>query len=185
MQIETRARPRTHAARNEACGHHERCRASLHEDESAQEHAHEDAHEHQHQQESSRALVWNHVIERLVAGYRNDTEARAYRAVPLTREAASGPSRHRQVEVIERLSDTSIAVLWQDATLCRYADQVWISCRARLKGRCALSGATIRRNDPIYKPRVRSAVPVNAAAMILASVVDVQHPLAQYKNFER
>jgi|GEM_PF-600784 len=181
MQIEPRATPRTHAARHEAGGHHERCRVLRGEDESGQRHVHE----HEHQQESSRALVWNHVIERLVAGYRNDTEASVYRAVPLTREAAGGPSRHRQVEVIERLSDTSIAVLWQDATLCRYADQVWISCRARLKGRCALSGATIRRNDPIYKPRVRSSVPVNAAAMILASVVDVQHPLAQYKNFER
>lgn len=179
MQIEPSARPRTRAARNEAGGHHERCRAAGDKAENGQ------IHEQEHQPDSSRALVWNHVIERLVAGLRNDTQATAYRAVPLTREAASGPSRHRQVEVIERLSDTSIAVLWQDATLCRYADQVWISCRARLKGRCALSGATIRRNDPIYKPRVRSAVPVNAAAMILASVVDVQHPLAQYKNFER
>lgn len=183
MQIEPRARPRTHAARNEAAGRRERCRATRGKEESGQ--IHEPDHEHEHRHESSRTLVWNHVIERLVAGYRYDVEARAYRAVPLTREAASGPSRHRQVEVIERLSDTSIAVLWQDATLCRYADQVWISCRARLKGRCALSGATIRRNDPIYKPRVRSAVPVNAAAMILASVVDVEHPLAQYKNFER
>jgi len=160
MQIEPRARPRTHAARNEASGRRERCRATRGKEESGQ--VHEPDHEHEPRHESSRTLVWNHVIERLVAGY-----------------------RYRQVEVIERLSDTSIAVLWQDATLCRYADQVWISCRARLKGRCALSGATIRRNDPIYKPRVRSAVPVNAAAMILASVVDVEHPLAQYKKFER
>jgi hypothetical protein len=43
----------------------------------------------------------------------------------------------------------------------------------------------IRRNDMIYKPRVRSSVPVNAAAMILASVVDAQSPPLQSKNFER
>jgi hypothetical protein len=73
--------------------------------------------------------------------------------------------------VIERLSVTSVAVLWQDATRCRYADQVWISCRARKKGRCALSGSVIHRDDFIYKPRVRSAVPANANAMILASVI--------------
>ncbi|MDR6392088.1 DUF3331 domain-containing protein [Paraburkholderia phenoliruptrix] len=161
MHTESPAKQCTNAARHEAGVHHEECRVAHDEREEARAHA----------------PVWNHMIERLLAGYRGEAEGAAYLAVPLTREAANGPSRHRQVEVIERLSETSIAVLWQDATLCRYADQVWISCRARLKGRCALSGATIRRNDLIYKPRVRSAVPVNAAAMILASVVDVQHPL--------
>ena len=171
MHIESPAKPCTNAAGHEAHVHHEACRGPY-EGPAA---AYDDSH----------APVWSHVIRRLLAGYRGETEGAAYLAAPLTREAANGPSRHRQVEVIERLSETSIAVLWQDATLCRYADQVWISCRARLKGRCAVSGATIRRNDLIYKPRVRSAVPVNAAAMILASVVDLQHPLVQYKNFER
>ena len=74
--------------------------------------------------------------------------------------------------MIERLSATSVAVSWQDATRCRYDEQVWISCRARLKGRCALSGEPIRRDDAIYKPRVRAAMPANAAAMILASVIE-------------
>ncbi|MBC8746377.1 hypothetical protein OKW43_000903 [Paraburkholderia sp. WC7.3g] len=171
MHIESPAKQCTNAARHEADVHHEACRAT-HDDHAAMH-------------DESPAPVWGHVIKRLLAGYRGEAEGEAYLAAPLMREAASGPSRHRQVEVIERLSETSIAVLWQDATLCRYADQVWISCRARLKGRCAVSGATIRRNDLIYKPRVRSAVPVNAAAMILASAVDLQHPLVQYKNFER
>ncbi|HYS64323.1 MAG TPA: DUF3331 domain-containing protein [Paraburkholderia sp.] len=121
--------------------------------------------------DDARAPVWDHVISKLLAGYRSEAEGEAYLKPPIDRAAANAPSRHVQVEVIERLSQTSIAVLWQDATRCRYADQVWISCRARLKGRCALSGAMIRRNDPIYKPRVRSAIPVNAGAMILASVI--------------
>jgi Domain of unknown function (DUF3331) len=122
--------------------------------------------------DDGRAPVWSHVISRLLSGYCNETEGEAYLKAPRKRlAAADAPSRHVQIEVLERLSDTAIAVLWQDATRCQYVDQVWISCRARIKGRCALSGATIRRDDAIYKPRVRSAVPANADAMILASVI--------------
>ncbi|TDY22845.1 uncharacterized protein DUF3331 [Paraburkholderia sp. BL6665CI2N2] len=120
-----------------------------------------------------RAPVWDHVINRLLAGYCNETEGEAYLKPRAKRVAgaADTPSRHIQIEILERLSDTSIAVLWRDATRCQYVDQVWICCRARIKGRCALSGATIRRDDAIYKPRIRSAVPANADAMILASVI--------------
>ncbi|WP_168791464.1 DUF3331 domain-containing protein [Paraburkholderia aromaticivorans] len=122
--------------------------------------------------DDGRAPVWSHVINRLLAGYCNETEGEAYLKAPAKRVAAAdAPSRHIQIEVLERLSDTSIAVLWQDATRCQYVDQVWICCRARIKGRCALSGATIRRDDAIYKPRIRSAIPANADAMILASVI--------------
>jgi hypothetical protein len=122
--------------------------------------------------DDGRAPVWNHVINRLLADYCNEIEGEAYLKARAKRIAAAhAPSRHIQIEVLERLSDTSIAVLWQDATRCQYVDQVWICCRARSKGRCALSGATIRRDDAIYKPRVRSAIPANADAMILASVI--------------
>ncbi|PQV44839.1 DUF3331 domain-containing protein [Paraburkholderia sp. BL21I4N1] len=120
--------------------------------------------------------VWDHVIRALRRVDRSDGDgegaAEAFLPRPASRRAAYALSPHVQVEVVERLSETSIAVLWQDATRCRYADQVWISCRARLKGRCALSGAVIRRDDMIYKPRVRASIPANAAAMILASVVE-------------
>jgi hypothetical protein len=161
MQIESPLKPRTDALRPEAGSRREGCCAAG-ENPAASCDAGRDA----------RAPVWDHVISRLLAGYRSEAEGEAYLLRPrIDRAALNAPSRHVQVEVIERLSDTSIAVLWQDATRCRYADQVWIACRARLKGRCALSGAIIRRNDPIYKPRVRSAVPVNAGAMILASVI--------------
>jgi len=119
----------------------------------------------------NRAPVWDHVIDALLAGFHHQGVGDAYLTRPARGIAAYAPSPHIQVEVIERLSVTSIAVLWQDATRCRYADQVWISCRARKKGRCALSGAVIHRDDFVYKPRVRSAVPANANAMILASVI--------------
>ncbi|MFM0208541.1 DUF3331 domain-containing protein [Paraburkholderia sediminicola] len=124
------------------------------------------------------APVWEHMIVRLLASYRCEGEGEAYLKPRAKCIASNAPSRHVQVEVIERLSQTSIAVLWQDSTRCRYVDQVWISCRARHKGCCALSGATIRRDDPIYKPRVRSAIPANADAMILASVIARMSPMA-------
>jgi hypothetical protein len=117
------------------------------------------------------ASVWGHVVNALLAGECHEAEGAAFVKIPVRRIPADTTSRHVQIEVIERLTESSIAVLWQDATRCRYLDQVWISCRARLKGRCALSGATIRRDDLIYKPRVRSAIPANAGAMILASVI--------------
>ncbi len=119
-----------------------------------------------------RTLVWDHVIAGLLPGYRSEGGSEAFRARRRPNMAAYAPSSHIQVEVTERLSDTSVAVLWQDATRCRYDDQVWISCRARLKGYCVLSGAAIRRDDLVYKPRVRTTTPANASAMILASVIE-------------
>lgn len=119
-----------------------------------------------------RASVWDHVIHGLLPSHRAAGAGDASRVRRASRMAACVPSPHVQVELIERLSDTSVAVLWQDATRCRYDDQVWIICRARLKGYCALSGAVIRRDDLIYKPRVRTSTPANATAMILASVVE-------------
>jgi hypothetical protein len=122
--------------------------------------------------DGGRAHIWDHVIARLLADYSGEAEGEVYLKVPAKRVAQDVPSRHIQVEVLERLSETTIAVLWQDATRCRYLDQVWFSCRARIKGRCALSGAVIFRNDPVYKPRVRNAFPANAGAMILATVIE-------------
>jgi hypothetical protein len=118
--------------------------------------------------------VWDHVTDALLNGYRSDAAGEACHAQPASRGAACASSSHVQVQVqvIERLSDTSISVLWQDATRCRYVDQGWSRCRARVKGRCALSGATIRRDEPVYKPRVRTAIPANASAMILARVLE-------------
>jgi len=119
----------------------------------------------------NRAPVWDHVIDALLTADSDTGAGATYLTRSAGGVAAYAPSRHTQVEVIERLTETSIAVLWQDATRCRYVDQVWISCRATMAGRCALSGAAIHQNDFVYKPRVRSAIPVNANAMILASMI--------------
>ncbi|SDG13455.1 DUF3331 domain-containing protein [Paraburkholderia phenazinium] len=128
---------------------------------------------------TDRVSVWDHVIHGLLPHHCHEGAGEPCPTRPASRVAAYGLSSHIVVEVIERLSDTSIAVRWQDATRCRYDDQVWISCRARLKGRCALSGLLIRRDDLIYKPRVRSTKPVNAAAMMLASAIDRMPVMAE------
>lgn len=123
------------------------------------------------------ALVWDHVINALRT-YRDKGQGEAYLVSPAHCMNRHAPSPLTLIDVMERLSESSVAVLWRDATRGRYGDQVWIVCRARLKGCCALSGAVIRRGDLVYKPRVRNAAPSNAAAMILASVVSGMPALA-------
>lgn len=86
-------------------------------------------------------------------------------------EKIDGSSRHARIRVLERLSETTIIVLWQDATRCYYSDQTWIRCRARSRGVCALGGKTVRRDDIVYKPQARRRTVANGQAMILASEV--------------
>ena len=74
------------------------------------------------------------------------------------------------VTVLERLSNSLVALSWRDPTLCNYEEQMWSPGLARTSGRCALSGLHIRKGDAIYKPVTRGQkVPLNRYAMILAS----------------
>jgi hypothetical protein len=73
------------------------------------------------------------------------------------------------IRVLERLSDSTLALSWHDPTSFNYSEQVWALCTARKGGTCALSGQSIRRGQPVYRPRrVGSSVPLNSGAMILA-----------------
>ncbi|SAK87904.1 DUF3331 domain-containing protein [Caballeronia ptereochthonis] len=73
------------------------------------------------------------------------------------------------IRVLERLSDSTLALSWHDPTSFNYSEQVWSLCTARKRGTCALSGQAIRRGQPVYRPRrVGSSVPLNSGAMILA-----------------
>jgi hypothetical protein len=127
------------------------------------------------QGQHGQSAVWRHVIEALVGIERDVSRGDPQAESQSQTRAESGhvyaPSPHVEVSVIERLTDTSVSVRWRDATRGHYDDQIWISCRARSNGRCALSGAPIRRHDFVYKPRARSIVPANANAMILASLI--------------
>ena len=95
---------------------------------------------------------------------------------PLVRNVAAkspctGSSEgHRvSIRILERLSDSTLALSWHDPTSFNYSEQVWALCTARKRGTCALSGQAIRRGQPVYRPRrVGSSVPLNSGAMILA-----------------
>ncbi|WP_310035764.1 DUF3331 domain-containing protein [Paraburkholderia graminis] len=80
-------------------------------------------------------------------------------------------ANHARVEVLERLTERTVLINWSDATRCRYVDQVWILCKARKLGRCALTGRSIRRGDAVYKPRRRSVPQLNTEAMIWATAI--------------
>jgi hypothetical protein len=73
------------------------------------------------------------------------------------------------IRVLERLSESTLALSWHDPTSFNYSEQVWALCSARKRGTCVLSGQSIRRGQPVYRPRrVGSSVPLNSGAMILA-----------------
>ncbi|SAK46583.1 hypothetical protein AWB75_00947 [Caballeronia catudaia] len=87
------------------------------------------------------------------------------------KSACTGPSEGHcvNIRVLERLSDSTLALSWHDPTSFNYSEQVWALCTARKRGTCALSGQAIRRGQPVYRPRrVGSSVPLNSGAMILA-----------------
>ena len=116
--------------------------------------------------------IWTHVVGSLD---RNPDSGLSPPATTSTKRLAarsrSEQIHHAHIEVIERLTDRTVAIRWQDATRCHYADQVWISGRARRTGRCAMTGAAISREDMVYRPRGNRAPPGNADAMILASAI--------------
>jgi hypothetical protein len=76
------------------------------------------------------------------------------------------------VTAVDRPSSTTVVLDWRDPTKCCYREQLWIAARARVAGRCAMSGAAITPGDEIFRPRPARPVPRNVSAMILASAVD-------------
>jgi hypothetical protein len=93
---------------------------------------------------------------------------RLVRASPAER---SGPEPAARIEIVERCSPTDIVVYWRDPTSGRYGEQLWRQTTARRRNICALSGAEIRRGDPVYRPFARGYVPANANWVVLASAV--------------
>ncbi|MDR5856519.1 DUF3331 domain-containing protein [Caballeronia sp. LZ062] len=83
--------------------------------------------------------------------------------------APKGHAPSANIKLLERLSESTLALSWHDPTSFNYSEQVWALCTARKGGVCALSGQAIRRGQPVYRPRrVGSSVPLNSGAMILA-----------------
>jgi hypothetical protein len=80
------------------------------------------------------------------------------------------------VRVIDRPTALSVTLDWRDPTECCYREQLWVAARARVSGRCAMSGESIATGDEIFRPRPARPVPRNVGAMILASAVEACSP---------
>ncbi|MBB5421208.1 hypothetical protein HDG42_007291 [Paraburkholderia sp. JPY171] len=82
-----------------------------------------------------------------------------------------GTRAARIVNVLDRLSDHTVAISWRDATMCHYNDQIWRLGVARRQGECALTGESVGVGEAIYRPIPITPPPLNAQAMILASAL--------------
>lgn len=80
--------------------------------------------------------------------------------------------RNAKIEVLDHPTPVRVVLSWRDPTSCSYGYQVWNKGVAKRSGMCAMSGAPIRRGDTIYRPALKSPMPVNASAMILAICID-------------
>ncbi|MEX3933680.1 DUF3331 domain-containing protein [Paraburkholderia phymatum] len=90
----------------------------------------------------------------------------------LCRPARSPVANASSIDRIERQTTSTILVSWSDSTFGRYQDQMWRAGFARTSGVCGLTGAPVRRGDPVFRPLVRvGAKPLNALDMILAATL--------------
>jgi len=95
------------------------------------------------------------------------------------RWASTSADRRRQdsvrnstrIEILERISPTSIVVALADATSGRYGDQTWTLRIARRKGVCSLSGEPFLPGDPIYRANVRRRNMIIARPAISAAAI--------------
>ncbi|MGF6771880.1 hypothetical protein P3T18_004367 [Paraburkholderia sp. GAS199] len=85
---------------------------------------------------------------------------------------SSDSKREPSVRVVERPTALTVTLDWRDSTKCCYREQLWVSAKARVSGRCAMSGAAIFPGDAIFRPRPARPAPRNVGAMVLASAVD-------------
>ncbi len=85
---------------------------------------------------------------------------------------SNGSKWQPSVRVIDRPSALTVTLDWRDSTRCCYREQLWVSARARVSGRCAMSGAAILPGDEIFRPRPARPTPRNVGAMVLASAVN-------------
>jgi len=90
----------------------------------------------------------------------------------LCRPARAPVANASSIDRIERQTTSTILVSWSDSTFGRYQDQMWRAGFARTAGICGLTGAPVRRGDPVFRPLVRAgAKPLNALDMILAATL--------------
>ncbi|PCE22956.1 hypothetical protein BWP39_25060 [Paraburkholderia acidicola] len=74
-----------------------------------------------------------------------------------------------EVSILERGAD-DVWMRWLEPGRCHYGEQRWAATVARGSGKCALTGAPIRRGDRIFRPTGRPR-PSNANVLILADQI--------------
>jgi Domain of unknown function (DUF3331) len=117
--------------------------------------------------------VWQRTVGQLDTGCADQLTARVRRIVD-SHVSNSPPVRNGDVAIalLDRPSSRTITVSWSDPRGCKYGEQVWRLAVAKRSGICALSGLTIIAGDAIYRPAKVEPPPSNAAAMMLAAIVE-------------
>jgi hypothetical protein len=106
---------------------------------------------------------WLHIVTALVPRstalplpltFAKEAEARWVSATSLP-EIPDSRTNSASVEVLERLSATTVVICWADATAGRYGEQTWTLRVARRQGVCPLSGEPFAPGAPVYRPNLR------------------------------
>ncbi|WP_373321124.1 DUF3331 domain-containing protein [Paraburkholderia flagellata] len=143
---------------------------------------------------------WKQTIVSLERASRASADIEAMHQESATRKTDRGRTRHGtarsashvpfsgHIRILERVSSTVVSLCWYDATCGHYADQLWKRTRSRHKTVCTLTGRTVNRGDPVYRPSRRGTQPGNANHTILASVLEssggLDVHLASARRFE-
>ncbi|HKT96268.1 MAG TPA: DUF3331 domain-containing protein [Paraburkholderia sp.] len=125
--------------------------------------------------------AWEHTLSLLSGGpascgRRNDdscSQSSNTRTSPKQQQDAvqATPALRAHLAVVETWSENLLSVSWSDPTSGRYSEQPWRLCIARKGGVCALTGASIRRGDRVYRPLSRKLMSMNAGWVVLASAL--------------
>lgn len=87
------------------------------------------------------------------------------------------------VILLEKASNSTILVTWQEARLGRHAEQVWHRCIAKQGGICILSGLPYRRSEMVYRPRPTKGQGALLDACIAAEAADLLLATASRDDF--
>jgi len=119
------------------------------------------------------ASAWQRTVGQLDAGCALQWAAHV-RDIVDSHESSRPENSHGNIAItlLERISPKTATVSWSDPRGCKYGEQIWRVATARRSGICALSGQAIAAGDAIYRPTKANPPPTNAAAMMLASVVE-------------
>ncbi|WP_245753233.1 DUF3331 domain-containing protein [Paraburkholderia sartisoli] len=119
-------------------------------------------------------IAWQRTVGQLDAGCAHQLTARI-REIVDSHGSSRLPFRNGDVAIalLDRPSPRTATVSWSDPRGCKYGEQVWRLATARRSGTCALSGQGIAAGDAIYRPTKARPPPANAAAMMLATVVEL------------